>query len=91
MVRLWIDHYLSLCRQFVCLWKCRRGLVRSFLESHCKRIDLTLMLLRYLLVNQSILQPLGMLQFMNFWFAGFLFGGFLIDEDSLVWPFRLFL
>jgi hypothetical protein len=48
------------------------------------------MLLRYLLVNQSILQPLGMLQFMNFWFAGFLFGGFLIGEDSLIWPFRLF-
>jgi hypothetical protein len=31
-----------------------------------------------------------MLQFMNFWFAGFLFGGFLISEDSLTWPFRLF-
>jgi hypothetical protein len=27
---------------------------------------------------------------MNFWFAGFLFGGFLIGEDSLIWPFRLF-
>ena len=31
-----------------------------------------------------------MLQFMNFWFAGFLFGGFLISEDSLIWPFRCF-
>ena len=31
-----------------------------------------------------------MLQFMNFWFAGFLFGGFLISEDSLIWPFRFF-
>ena len=27
---------------------------------------------------------------MNFWFAGFLFGGFLISEDSLIWPFRFF-
>jgi hypothetical protein len=24
------------------------------------------------------------------WFAGFLFGGFLISEDTLIWPFRLF-
>jgi hypothetical protein len=31
-----------------------------------------------------------MLQFMNFWFAGFLFGGFLIGEDTLYWPFKLF-
>jgi hypothetical protein len=48
------------------------------------------MLLCSVLVNQSILWQLGMLQFMNFWFAGFLFGGFLISEDSLTWPFRLF-
>jgi hypothetical protein len=40
-------------------------------------------------IYPSILK-LGMLQFMNFWFAGFLFGGFLISEDSLIWPFRLF-
>jgi len=33
---------------------------------------------------------LGMLQFMNFWFGAFLFGGFLISEDNLPWPFRLF-
>jgi hypothetical protein len=24
------------------------------------------------------------------WFAGFLFGGFLIAEDTLYWPFKLF-
>jgi hypothetical protein len=24
------------------------------------------------------------------WFAGFLFGGFLIAEDTLFWPFKLF-
>jgi ABC-type multidrug transport system ATPase subunit len=33
---------------------------------------------------------LGMLQFMNFWFASFLFGGFLIPLDDLYWPFELF-
>jgi ABC-type multidrug transport system ATPase subunit len=33
---------------------------------------------------------LGMLQFMNFWFASFLFGGFLISLDDLYWPFELF-
>ena len=33
---------------------------------------------------------LGMLQFMNFWFGAFLFGGFLISEDDLPWPFRAF-
>jgi hypothetical protein len=49
-----------------------------------------LMLLRYLLVNQSTPWQLGMLTFMSFWFAGFLFGGFLISEDTLYWPFRLF-
>lgn len=33
---------------------------------------------------------LGMLQAMNFWFGAFLFGGFLISRDDLVWPFRAF-
>mmetsp|Transcript_5277 Transcript_5277/g.6906 ORF Transcript_5277/g.6906 Transcript_5277/m.6906 type:complete len:638 (-) Transcript_5277:161-2074(-) len=33
---------------------------------------------------------LGMLQFMNFWFGAFLFGGFLIPLDDLYWPFELF-
>jgi hypothetical protein len=33
---------------------------------------------------------LGMLQFMNIWFASFLFGGFLIPLRDLYWPFKLF-
>jgi ABC-type multidrug transport system ATPase subunit len=33
---------------------------------------------------------LGMLQFMNVWFASFLFGGFLIPKRDLYWPFELF-
>jgi hypothetical protein len=33
---------------------------------------------------------LGMLQFMNFWFGAFLFGGFLIPLRDLYWPFKLF-
>uniref|UniRef100_A0A7S2YIE4 ABC-2 type transporter domain-containing protein n=1 Tax=Entomoneis paludosa TaxID=265537 RepID=A0A7S2YIE4_9STRA len=33
---------------------------------------------------------LGMLQCMNFWFGAFLFGGFLISQDDLYWPFELF-
>lgn len=33
---------------------------------------------------------LGMLQFMNFWFGAFLFGGFLIPPEDMYWPFRLF-
>lgn len=33
---------------------------------------------------------LGMLQFMNVWFASFLFGGFLIPLSDLYWPFKLF-
>jgi hypothetical protein len=33
---------------------------------------------------------LGMLQFMNFWFGAFLFGGFLIPLRDLYWPFTLF-
>lgn len=33
---------------------------------------------------------IGMLNFMQFWFAGFLFGGFLIPEKDLFWPFKFF-
>lgn len=33
---------------------------------------------------------LGMLQFMNFWFASFLFGGFLIPQRDMYWPFEIF-
>jgi len=33
---------------------------------------------------------LGMLGFMSFWFCCFLFGGFLISLDDLVWPFKAF-
>ena len=33
---------------------------------------------------------MGMLQFMNFWFGAFLFGGFLIPLDDMIWPFELF-
>eukprot|EP00543_Licmophora_paradoxa_P010313 CAMPEP_0202476776 /NCGR_PEP_ID=MMETSP1360-20130828/93594_1 /ASSEMBLY_ACC=CAM_ASM_000848 /TAXON_ID=515479 /ORGANISM="Licmophora paradoxa, Strain CCMP2313" /LENGTH=637 /DNA_ID=CAMNT_0049103991 /DNA_START=32 /DNA_END=1945 /DNA_ORIENTATION=- len=33
---------------------------------------------------------IGMLQFMNLWFATFLFAGFLIAVDDLYWPFKLF-
>ena len=33
---------------------------------------------------------LGMLQYMNVWFAAFLFGGFLIPKRDLYWPFELF-
>jgi hypothetical protein len=33
---------------------------------------------------------LGMLQFMNVWFASFLFGGFLIPFRDLYWPFTFF-
>ena len=32
----------------------------------------------------------GMLQFMNVWFASFLFGGFLIPLRDMYWPFELF-
>lgn len=31
-----------------------------------------------------------MLLYMNYWFASFLFGGFLIAEDDLYWPLKLF-
>jgi hypothetical protein len=33
---------------------------------------------------------LGMLQFMNLWFASFLFGGFLIPFQDMFWPFKIF-
>eukprot|EP00541_Cyclophora_tenuis_P013819 CAMPEP_0116549230 /NCGR_PEP_ID=MMETSP0397-20121206/4761_1 /TAXON_ID=216820 /ORGANISM="Cyclophora tenuis, Strain ECT3854" /LENGTH=634 /DNA_ID=CAMNT_0004073937 /DNA_START=552 /DNA_END=2456 /DNA_ORIENTATION=- len=33
---------------------------------------------------------LGMLQFMNLWFASFLFGGFLIPLRDMYWPLKLF-
>merc|ERR1711904_69094 len=33
---------------------------------------------------------LGMFQVVNFWFASFLFGGFLIPESDTPWPFRVF-
>jgi ABC-type multidrug transport system ATPase subunit len=32
---------------------------------------------------------LGMLQFMNYWFASFLFAGFLIAEKDMYWPFKV--
>jgi hypothetical protein len=31
---------------------------------------------------------LGMMGYVNIWFTGFLFGGFLIPRDDIVWPFR---
>ena len=33
---------------------------------------------------------LGMLQYMNLWFASFLFGGFLIPLQDMFWPFKIF-
>ena len=33
---------------------------------------------------------LGMMQFMGIWFSAFLFGGFLIPDEDVVWPFRAF-
>eukprot|EP00978_Attheya_sp_CCMP212_P012579 scaffold31452_cov48-Attheya_sp.AAC.2 len=33
---------------------------------------------------------LGMLNFMNIWFASFLFGGFLIPLSDMFWPFKIF-
>lgn len=33
---------------------------------------------------------LGMLNFIQYWFAAFLFAGFLIPEEDVVWPFRAF-
>ena len=33
---------------------------------------------------------LGMLSYMNLWFAGFLFSGIMIREGDVVWPFRAF-
>merc|ERR1711988_265086 len=31
-----------------------------------------------------------MMQFMGIWFQAFLFGGFLIPDEDVVWPFRAF-
>jgi len=33
---------------------------------------------------------LGMLNYMKFWFSAFLFGGFLLAENDIPWPFLLF-
>lgn len=33
---------------------------------------------------------LGMMQFVNIWFSGFLFAGFLIPVSDIIWPFRTF-
>lgn len=33
---------------------------------------------------------MGMLNFMQFWFASFLFAGFLIPLRDMYWPFKLF-
>eukprot|EP00527_Entomoneis_sp_CCMP2396_P007145 CAMPEP_0198142730 /NCGR_PEP_ID=MMETSP1443-20131203/5442_1 /TAXON_ID=186043 /ORGANISM="Entomoneis sp., Strain CCMP2396" /LENGTH=649 /DNA_ID=CAMNT_0043805811 /DNA_START=139 /DNA_END=2088 /DNA_ORIENTATION=+ len=33
---------------------------------------------------------LGMLMYMNFWFGSFLFGGFLIPQDDMYYPFEIF-
>jgi hypothetical protein len=33
---------------------------------------------------------MGMLNFMNFWFGSFLFGGWLIPKADMYWPFELF-
>eukprot|EP00039_Didymoeca_costata_P000872 m.47690 g.47690 ORF g.47690 m.47690 type:complete len:632 (+) comp10525_c0_seq2:112-2007(+) len=33
---------------------------------------------------------LGMMSYTNIWFSGFLFAGFLIPVDDIIWPFKLF-
>ena len=33
---------------------------------------------------------LGMLNFVNVWFASFLFSGIMVPEDDVIWPFRIF-
>lgn len=33
---------------------------------------------------------MGMLYMLNVWFSSFLFGGFLISENDIYWPFKLF-
>jgi len=33
---------------------------------------------------------IGMMNFINIWFASFLFGGFLVGNDDVVWPIRTF-
>jgi ABC-type multidrug transport system ATPase subunit len=42
------------------------------------------------LLSVTFANPLlGMLMFLNLWFASFLFNGILVAEDDVVWPFRL--
>lgn len=33
---------------------------------------------------------LGLFNFINFWFATFLFGGFMVPEKDVIWPLRIF-
>ena len=33
---------------------------------------------------------LGMMQFMGVWFSSFLYGGFLIPGEDMIWPFKIF-
>lgn len=33
---------------------------------------------------------MGMLNYMNLWFAGFLFAGVMVPEEDVIWPFRAF-
>lgn len=33
---------------------------------------------------------MGMLNFMNLWFAAFLFSGVMVAEKDVIWPFRVF-
>ena len=33
---------------------------------------------------------LGMMNFMGFWFSGFLYGGFLIPGKDMIWPLKIF-
>ena len=41
------------------------------------------------LLSISFDNPLmGMLMFLNTWFASFLFNGILVAADDVVWPFR---
>jgi hypothetical protein len=43
------------------------------------------------LLSISFDNPLiGMLLFLNFWFSSFLFGGFVVAEQYVIWPFRAF-
>merc|ERR1711871_176495 len=33
---------------------------------------------------------MGMLNYMNLWFSGFLFAGVMVPEEDVIWPFRAF-